>query len=67
MNDFFTISHKITLRSVRGTAYDIATVGSLNGKAIATVDTDATIDGFGFSGAADGDNNGAGIQYDARP
>ena len=50
MNDFFTISHKITLRSVRGTAYDIA-----------TVDTDATIDGFGFSGAADGNNNGAGI------
>lgn len=64
-NDFFTISHKITLQSVGGMAYDIATVAPPNGKAIATVDTDATIDGFGFSGAADRDNNGAGIRYEA--
>ena len=64
-NDFFTISHKITLQSVGGTVYDIATVSPPNGKAIATVDTDATIDGFGFSGAAVSDNNGAGIRYEA--
>lgn len=64
-NDFFIISHKITLQSVGGTVYDIATVAPPNGKAIATVDTDATIDGFGFSGAAVGDNNGAGIRYEA--
>ena len=64
-NDFFTISHKITLQSVGGTAYDIATVSPPNGKAIATVDNDATINGFGFSGAVVGDGNGAGIRYEA--
>ena len=65
INDFFTISHKITLQSVGGIAYDIASGASPpNGKAIATVDTDATIDGFGFSGAVVGDGNGAGIRYE---
>ena len=66
INDFFTISTNITLESVGGTAYDIASGASPpNGKAIATVDASATINGFGFSGAQVSDGNGAGIRYEA--
>ena len=65
LNDFITISHKITLQSVGGLAVIQATVAPPNGKAIITTDNDAVIDGFGFTGAAVGDGNGAGIRYDS--
>ena len=63
-NDFPEIEHKITLQSVGGQATFVATASPPNGKAILTVDTDATITGFGFTGAAVSDNNGAGIRYE---
>ena len=63
-NDFATITHKITLQSVGGQATLVATVAPPNGKAILTTDTDAVIDGFGFTGAAVADANGAGIRYE---
>ena len=63
-NDFATITHKITLQSVGGQATLVATTAPSNGKAILTIDTDAVIDGFGFTGAAVADANGAGIRYE---
>lgn len=64
LNDFFDVTHKITLQSVGGLAIIDATVAVPNGKGIAVVDNDVTIDGFGFTGSTVDDANGAGIRYD---
>ena len=64
LNDFATIYTKITLQSVGGLAVLQATRNAPNGKAILTTETDVTIDGLGFTGATDGDTNGAGIRYE---
>ena len=64
-NDFATIRTAITLQAVGGMVYMVATVPPPNGKAILTVDANATIDHFSFSGAAVHDGNGAGIRYEA--
>ena len=63
-NDFVTITHALTLKSVGGLAVMQATVSPPNGKAILTVDASATVDGFGFTGASVGDANGAGIRWE---
>ncbi|MBV8094557.1 MAG: right-handed parallel beta-helix repeat-containing protein [Acetobacteraceae bacterium] len=62
-NDFAEVNTKITIEGVGGIANFIATEAPPNGKAILTTDTDVTIDHLAFSGAQDGDNNGAGIRY----
>ena len=64
LNDFATIYTRITLQSVGGLAVLQATRDAPNGKAILTTETDVTIDGLGFTGATDADNNGAGIRYE---
>ena len=64
LNDFVTVSHNITLQSVGGLAILAANVEPPNGKAILTADTSCTINGFGFTGAVVGDDNGAGIRYE---
>ena len=64
VNDFVIIAHKITMQSVGGLAIMQATAAPANGKAIFTTDNDVTIDGFGFTGAAVSDGNGAGIRYE---
>ena len=64
LNDFVTCYHRITLQSVGGLAIMKATDSPSNGKAIFTLGADATVDGFGFTGAAVGDANGAGIRYE---
>ena len=64
-NDFFTTFHDITLQSVGGLAVLNATESPSNGKAIITTENSITIDGFGFTGAAVSDANGAGIRYEA--
>ena len=64
-NDFFTTFHDITLQSVGGLAILSATETPPNGKAIITTENSITIDGFGFTGAAVPDANGAGIRYEA--
>lgn len=64
-NDFTTIQHSVTMRSVGGLAIMTATVAPPNGKAIITADASLTIDGFGFTGVAVGDQNGCGIRYEA--
>ena len=65
VNDFATITHKITLQGVGGMVKMVATVAPPNGKAILTTDNDVTIDHFEFSGAKVADKNGAGIRYEA--
>lgn len=64
-DDFTTIAHALTIDSVGGMASFVADVAPPNGKAIMTVDADLSINGLGFSGAAVGDGNGAGIRYEA--
>ncbi len=64
LNDFATITHKITLQSVGGLAVLQATQAPPNGKAILTTETDVMVDGLGFTGAFCSDNNGAGIRYE---
>ena len=63
-NDFPTITSKITLQAVGGLVNMVATVAPPNGKAILTVDNDAKVVGFDFSGAKVYDANGAGIRYE---
>jgi len=65
VNDFATVTHKITLQGIGGMVKMVATVAPTNGKAILTTDTDVTIDHFEFSGAKVADRNGAGIRYEA--
>ena len=65
VNDFATITHKITLQGIGGMVKMVATVAPPNGKAILTTDNDVTIDHFEFSGARVADKNGAGIRYEA--
>ena len=67
VNDFATIRKSITLVSVGGMAHLVATASPPDGKAIFTLGASGTtisITGFEFSGAAVGDNNGAGIRYE---
>ncbi len=64
VNDFATVTHKITLQGVGGMVKMVATVPPTNGKAILTTDADVTVDHFEFSGAKVADKNGAGIRYD---
>ncbi len=65
INDFATITQKITLQGIGGMVKMIATAAPTNGKAIFTTDNDVTIDHFEFSGAKVADQNGAGIRYEA--
>ncbi len=65
VNDFATVTHKITLQGIGGMVRMVATVPPTNGKAILTTDADVTVDHFEFSGAKVADKNGAGIRYEA--
>ncbi|WP_426960175.1 hypothetical protein [Muricoccus radiodurans] len=65
VNDFATITTKITIQGVGGMANLVATVAPPNGKAILTTNTDVTVDHLSFSGAHVPDGNGAGIRYQA--
>lgn len=65
VNDFATVTHRITLQGVGGMVRMVATVPPTNGKAILTTANDVTLDHFEFSGAKVADKNGAGIRYDA--
>lgn len=67
VNDFATITRKLTLIGVGGVVNMVATVPPANLKGILTVDASATIQNFAFSGAAVSDadgGNGAGIRYE---
>ena len=64
VNDFATVSTKVSLIGVGGMVNMVATVPPPNGKAILTVDASATIQNFAFSGAKVPDANGAGIRYE---
>jgi hypothetical protein len=64
VNDFATVTHRITLQGIGGMVRMVATVAPRNGKAILTTDSDVTIDHFEFSGAKVADRNGAGIRYE---
>ena len=64
VNDFATIRTRITLVSVGGPATMLATVPSPNARALLTVTTDATIDGFVFTGARTADGTAAGLRYE---
>jgi hypothetical protein len=64
VNDFATVTAKVSLIGVGGMVNMVATVPPPNGKAILTVDADATIQNFTFSGAKVADANGAGIRYE---
>ena len=67
MNDFATVSTKITIEGVGGMANFVATVPPPNYKGILTVDNDVTIKNLSFSGSAIPDaegGNGAGIRYE---
>ncbi len=63
-NDFATVTDKITIEGVGGMANFVATVPPPNGKAILTIDNDATVENLGFSGAKVSDANGAGIRLE---
>lgn len=66
VNDFAEIRAKVTLTAIGGQATMRATGYIPNGKGILITDTDVTITGFSFVGAAvtDADGgNGAGIRY----
>jgi len=65
INDFATVTHKITLQGIGGMVKMVATAAPTNGKAILTTDNDVTIDHFEFCGARVADKNGAGIRYEA--
>ncbi len=64
VNDFATVTAKVSLIGVGGMVNMVATIPPPNGKAILTVDADATIQNFTFSGAKVADANGAGIRYE---
>ena len=62
INDFATITTKITVEGVGGMVNLVATMPP-NGKAILVTTTDVTLDHLSFSGAAVADGNGAGVRY----
>jgi len=64
VNDFATITTKISIVGVGGMAHLVATQSAPNGKAILTTETDVTLDHIEFSGATVPDGNGAGIRYE---
>ncbi|MBC7801291.1 MAG: right-handed parallel beta-helix repeat-containing protein [Gemmatimonadaceae bacterium] len=64
VNDFATISTKITLQGVGGMVKMVATVRPPNGKAILTTTNDVTIDRFEMSGAKVADRNGAAVRFE---
>ena len=67
VNDFATVTAKITIEGVGGMANFVATEAPPNEKGILTVDNDVTIENCGFSGSAISDaygGNGAGIRYE---
>ena len=61
LNDFGTVRTKVTLTAVGGNVTLLATTALAPGKAILTVTTDATIDGFVFAGAKASDGTAAGL------
>ena len=66
-NDFITIGKNLTLNAVGGMVTLDATQSPPNGKAIVDEGgsgVSVSINGFAFTGAAVGDNNGAGIRYE---
>ena len=67
VNDFATVTTKITIEGVGGMAEFVATEAPPNEKGILTVDNDVNIENCGFSGCAISDadgGNGAGIRYE---
>jgi hypothetical protein len=48
VNDFATVTHKITLQGIGGMVRMVATLAPANGKAILTTDSDVIIDHFEF-------------------
>ena len=64
VNDFARVGAKVSIIGVGGMVNMVATVQPPNGKAILTVDTDATIQNLAFSGCTVPDGNGAGIRYE---
>jgi hypothetical protein len=63
INDFATIKTKITLTSVGGPVAMVSTATPGAVHALLTVATDATVNGFVFSGMKAADGAGAGIRY----
>lgn len=61
LNDFATINANITIEGVGGLAKLVASVPTE--KAILVTNTDVTLRRLEFTGASNGDNNGAGIRY----
>ena len=64
-NDLATIRARITLTAVGGQVTMLATNRLASGRALLTVNTDATIDNFVFAGAAAADGTAAGLLYTA--
>jgi hypothetical protein len=64
VNNFATVSTKISIVGVGGMASFVATEAPPNGKGILVTQTDVTIQNLSFSGAAVADGNGAGIRYE---
>jgi hypothetical protein len=64
-NDFFYISHSLTLQAVNGEAHIVANGQGLAGKAAIIVNgANVAINGFEVSGVAVDDKNGAAIRYE---
>lgn len=64
VDDFATITTKITLEGMGGMVSLVATIPPPNGKAILCTTTDVTLDHLSFSGAKVADGNGAGVRYE---
>ncbi len=64
VNDFATITTKISIVGVGGMANFVATEAPPSGKGILVTQTDVTVQNLSFSGAAVSDGNGAGIRYE---
>ena len=64
VNDFATISTRVTIEGVGGMVNLVATQDAPNGKAILTTTTDVTLDHVSLSGATAGAGNGAGIRHE---
>lgn len=64
VNDFVTITKRLSLVGVGGMAELVATVPIPNGKGILIARNDLTLDYVTFKGARVADRNGAGIRYE---
>ena len=66
VNDFATVSCALKIVSIGGMVNEVATVPPPNDKALLTVDASLSIQGFSFTGGADGspDGNVAGIRLE---